>query len=149
MHQNPVLQSIQECQSLLRQHTQNLRPEDLTKLTELQSELRSRYDNLATDSINRNNKLRFAVEDLPKHEEEVADIETWLQTAEQNLETSLASKSKAPEVLKKELGQQRAFTEDVIAHAADLKFVVKGGQKVLDSAKVRMTVPEIKTFFYV
>ena len=77
------------------------------------------------------------MEDLPKHEEEVADFESWLLSAEQTLESSLASKSKAPDALKKEYGHQRAIMEDVIAHAADLKFVVKGGHKFLDSAKAR------------
>ncbi|PIK50370.1 putative nesprin-1 [Apostichopus japonicus] len=40
--------------------------------------------------------------------------------------------------VRKQYNAMRNFTEDVIGHAADLKFVVKGGQKYLDSAKVNI-----------
>ena len=134
--QNPILQALQDTQQILRQNAQTLRPEDQTKLTEKQTELRNRYEALSAESHSRTNKLSFADEDLPKLEEELSDFEKWLREAEKALSASLKNKDKSADGLKKQYAQQKTFNEDVVAHGADIKFVVKGCQKHLDAAKV-------------
>ena len=69
-------------------------------------------------------------------EGEVQDLEEWLDGAERTLETTLRGGRPEPEAIRKQYHTMRGFLEDVIAHAADIKFVVKGGQKFLESAKV-------------
>lgn len=136
-HQNPVLQTLQDAQQLIRQHSLTLPSDEQTKLTEKLSELRNRFDAINTESNARTIKIKFAAEDLPKLEEELGDFQTWLEGAEKSMDDLLRTRSSEALALRKQYNAVRNFTEDVISHAADLKFVVKGGQKYLDSAKVR------------
>lgn len=110
--------------------------DDQNRITEKLSELRNRFDAVSTESQSRTNKLRFASEDLPKLEEEINDFQEWLERAEQALDDISRTRSSEALAVRKQYNAMRNFTEDVIAHAADLKFVVKGGQKYLDSSKV-------------
>ncbi|PIK37945.1 putative nesprin-1 [Apostichopus japonicus] len=122
--------------SLFRQHSQTLPSEDQNRITEKLSELRNRFDTVNIESQSRTNKLKFAAEDLPKLEEEVDDFQEWLERAEKSLDDIMRTRSSEAVAVRKQYNAMRNFTEDVIGHAADLKFVVKGGQKYLDSAKV-------------
>lgn len=83
-------------------------------------------------------QLRFSNEDLPLLENEVGDFEEWLDGAERTLDNTLRQTQTEPEAIRKQYNTMRGFSEDVIAHAADIKFVVKGGQKYLESAKVML-----------
>lgn len=112
--------------------------EDQNRITEKLSELRNRFDTVNIESQSRTNKLKFAAEDLPKLEEEVDDFHEWLERAEKSLDDIMRTRSSEAVAVRKQYNAMRNFTEDVIGHAADLKFVVKGGQKYLDSAKVNI-----------
>ncbi|XP_033113685.1 microtubule-actin cross-linking factor 1-like [Anneissia japonica] len=134
-HQTPVVQATQDSQQLLRQHAQHLNEDERRKLSEYQTDLRYRFDAANTESHNRLNKLKFAEEDVSKLEEEVKDFEKWLDSAEASLDASMEGISKDLSSNRSHYGQQKGFNEDVIAHSADLKYIVKAGQKILDGAK--------------
>lgn len=135
-HQGPVLESVQEANQLLRQKGDLLAAEDKNAMTDALSNLKSRYENLNVQSSGRVSNLRFALDDLEKVEPEAETLEKWLKDAEQKLETSIRRVEQEPSSLARQVEEQRALTEEVLTHAADLKFINMTGQTFLNNAKV-------------
>ena len=84
-HQQPVLQTVQMAQQILEQYSSKLRPADQTKIEDLSSELKSRYDTVYVQSQTRQNRLQSAMPELQKIEEDRINMNEWLTSAEQNI----------------------------------------------------------------
>lgn len=84
-HQQPVVQVVQTASQILEQFENKLRPADKTKLEDLSSELKSRYDNVYVQSNTRQNRLQGALPELQKIEEDRVGVDAWLTEAEQTL----------------------------------------------------------------
>ena len=64
------------------------------------------------------------------------EFETWLRSAEQELAAILRNISSDYDTLSRETVEHQNFTDDVVTHSADLKYMNKASQKFLSSAKV-------------
>lgn len=71
-------------------------------------------------------------DELQKFLQDHREFENWLERSEKELE-SMHQGGSSPEALPALLKRQGSFSEDVISHKGDLRFVTISGQKVLDT----------------
>ncbi len=135
-HQGAVLETIQEANQLLKQKGDKLNSDDHRTLQDTASDLKTRYENVSAQSSTRLSKLRFAGDDLQKLEPEIVNLEDWLRGTEQKLETSLKRIEREPDALRRQYEVQKALAEEVLMHAADVKFVNMTGSAFTNNAKV-------------
>ena len=135
-HQGPVLETIQEANQLLKQKGDKLSSDDHRTLQDTVADLKSRYENVSAQSSTRLSKLRFASDDLQKLEPEIVNLEDWLRGTEQRLDNSLKKIERDPNALRRQYEEQKALAEEVLMHAADVKFVNMTGSAFTHNAKV-------------
>ena len=137
-HQGPVLETVQEANQLLKQKGDKLSSDDHKNLQDTIADLKTRYENANAQSSNRLSKLRFSTDDLHKLDPEMANLEDWLRGTEQKMEASLRKIESDPEALKAQYGEQKALAEEVLMHAADVKYVNMTGSAFIHNAKVNI-----------
>lgn len=71
-------------------------------------------------------------DELQKFLQDHQEFENWLERSEKELE-NMRKGGSSPEALPALLKRQGSFSEDVISHKGDLRFVTISGQKVLDT----------------
>ena len=135
-HQQPVLQTVQMAQQIMEQYASKLRPADQTKLEDLSSELKGRYDTVYVQSQTRQNRLQGAIPELQKIEEDRVGMNEWLTTAERNLAQVKRNIGYDLDTLQEQYNRQVAFNEEVMTQGADVRFLNMNGQRFLDKEKV-------------
>ena len=135
-HQQPILETVQDVESLLKQYSSKIDQASQSQLRNLQGEIRSRYGVINYQSQNRETKLETAVDELQKFSEDQGEFGTWIREAEKQQDRLNRSVGRDLETLKDQLKEQQAFNEDVMSHGADLRFMNVTGQKFLDAARV-------------
>ena len=79
------------------------------------------------------------MDEIQKFAEDDQEFGTWLNAAERSQDKQKKNVGRDLATLKQQLKEQREFSEDVMGHGADLRFINVTGQKFLDASKVRIS----------
>lgn len=129
--QNFIL-ATQSAQAFLDQHGHSLTPEEQQLLQEKLGELKEQYATSLAQSEAELKQVQTLRDELQKFLQDHREFENWLERSEKELE-SMHQGGSSPEALPALLKRQGSFSEDVISHKGDLRFVTISGQKVLDT----------------
>ncbi|XP_032072191.1 dystonin isoform X6 [Thamnophis elegans] len=132
--QQAVIVATQSAQALLEKQGHHLSPEEKEKIQKNLKDLKAQYETVLAESEQKLKLTRSLQEELEKFEADYAEFESWLQLAEQELENLEIGASDFGGIVIK-LQRQKSFSEDVISHKGDLRFITIAGQRVLDAAK--------------
>ncbi|XP_036104823.1 dystonin isoform X9 [Molossus molossus] len=129
-----VLLATQSAQALLEKQGHYLSPEDKEKLQKNMKELKVHYETALAESEKKMKLTRSLQEELEKFDADYGEFEHWLQQAEQELENLQAGADDFSGLMAK-LKRQKSFSEDVISHKGDLRYITISGNRVLEAAK--------------
>lgn len=129
--QNFIL-ATQSAQAFLDQHGHNLTPEERQVLEDRLGELKGQYASSLARSEAELKQVQTLRDELQKFLQDHEEFENWLERSERELE-NMHQGGSCPEALPSLLKRQGSFSEDVISHKGDLRFVTISGQKVLDT----------------
>lgn len=130
--QQDVILATQSTQAFLDKHGHSLPGEERAVLQGRLAELKERYAASLGQSETRLKQVQVLRDELQKFLRDHGEFEAWLKQAEQDLEGMYKGDSD-PASLRQLLLRQGSFSEDVISHKGDLRFVTMSGQKVLDA----------------
>ncbi|XP_060114429.1 microtubule-actin cross-linking factor 1 isoform X14 [Heteronotia binoei] len=137
--QQDVILATQSAQAFLDKQGHTLRPEERQKLQGRLGELRAQYTTALSQSEMQLKQAQALQDELQKFLRDSGEFEVWLEQAEQELERMRGGDGSL-EGLQSTLRWQSGFSEDVISHKGDLRFVTMSGQKVLDAEKMAAVV---------
>lgn len=126
--------ATQSAQALLDKQANVLSPEEKERLQKNIQELKGRYEASLTLAEQQMKQLQCTQEELKKFQDDCEEFEGWLDQAEEEIQT-LEAPAGSLNILTDKLQCQKNFSEDVISHKGDLRFITISGQKVLDVAK--------------
>ncbi|XP_028976222.2 dystonin isoform X23 [Esox lucius] len=132
--QQDLIMATQSAQALLDRQAHTLSPAEKDKLQRDIQELKGRYNMSLTQAEQQMKQVIQVQEELKKFQGDFEEFQGWLQQAESQAE-DLGTPARALDVLTDKLQRQKSFSEDVISHKGDLRFITISGQKVLDVAK--------------
>ncbi|XP_067167733.1 microtubule-actin cross-linking factor 1-like isoform X9 [Apteryx mantelli] len=130
--QQDIILATQAAQAFLDKQGHNLTPEERDTLQGRLAELKDQYAASLSQSEMQLKQVQVLRDELQKFLRDHGEFETWLKQAEQELEGMYKGDSD-PASLRQLLLRQGSFSEDVISHKGDLRFVTMSGQKVLDA----------------
>ncbi|NXP46772.1 MACF1 factor, partial [Heliornis fulica] len=130
--QQDVILATQSAQAFLDKHGHSLAGEERERLQGRLAELKDQYSASLSQSETRLKQVQVLRDELQKFLRDHGEFEAWLKQAEQDLEGMYKGDSD-PAALRQLLLRQGSFSEDVISHKGDLRFVTMSGQKVLDA----------------
>ncbi|XP_036086395.1 dystonin isoform X18 [Rousettus aegyptiacus] len=129
-----VLMATQSAQALLEKQGHYLSPEEKEKLQKNMKELKAHYETALAESEKRMKLTHSLQEELEKFDADYSEFEHWLQQSEQELENLEAGADDFNGLMTK-LKRQKSFSEDVISHKGDLRYITISGNRVLEAAK--------------
>ncbi|XP_032565807.1 microtubule-actin cross-linking factor 1 isoform X5 [Chiroxiphia lanceolata] len=129
--QQDVILATQSAQAFLDKHGHSLAGEERERLQGQLAELKDQYSASLSRSETRLKQVQVLRDELHKFLRDHGEFEAWLTQAEQDLE-GMSKGDGDPAALRRLLARQGSFSEDVISHKGDLRFVTMSGQKVLD-----------------
>lgn len=130
--QQDVILATQSAQAFLDKHGPSLAGEERERLRGRLAELKEQYAASLSRSETQLKQVQVLRDELQKFLRDHGEFEAWLTQAEQDLE-GMHKGDSDPLALRQLLLRQRSFSEDVISHKGDLRFVTMSGQKVLDA----------------
>lgn len=131
--QQDLIMATQSAQALLDKQADVLLPEEKEKLKKSMQELKGRYEASLTQAEQQMKQVQCVQEELRKFQDDVDEFDRWLGQAEGEME-ELGAPVGSLAILSGKLQRQKSFSEDVISHKGDLRFITMSGQKVLDVA---------------
>ncbi|NXS63538.1 MACF1 factor, partial [Brachypteracias leptosomus] len=129
--QQDVILASQSAQAFLDKQGPSLAGEERERLRGRLAELKDQYTGSLARSETRLKQVQVLRDELQKFLRDHGEFEAWLEQAEQDLE-GMHKGDSDPAALRQLLRRQGSFSEDVISHKGDLRFVTMSGQKVLD-----------------
>ncbi|NXI85332.1 DYST protein, partial [Rhipidura dahli] len=132
--QQAIIVATQSAQALLEKQGHYLTPEEKDKMQRNMKELKAQYETALAESERKMKLTHSLREELEKFDADYSEFETWLQQAEQELDNLEAGASDFSGIMVK-LKRQKSFSEDVISHKGDLRYITIAGQRVLDAAR--------------
>ncbi|XP_051711531.1 dystonin isoform X35 [Oryctolagus cuniculus] len=129
-----VIVATQSAQALLEKQGRYLSPEEKEKLQKNMKELKAHYETALAESEKKMKLTHSLQEELEKFDADYSEFEHWLQQAEQELENLGAGADDFNSLMTK-LKRQKSFSEDVISHKGDLRYITISGNRVLEAAK--------------
>lgn len=132
--QHDLIVATQSAQALLDKQANVMSAEEKDKLEKNIQELKGRYEASLTQAEQQMKQVQCVQEELKKFQGDCEEFEGWLDQAEAQVE-ELAAPACSLKVLSDKLQRQKSFSEDVISHKGDLRFINISGQKVLDVAR--------------
>ncbi|NWR10574.1 MACF1 factor, partial [Paradoxornis webbianus] len=129
--QQDVILATQSAQAFLDKHGHSLAGEERERLQAQLAELRGQYSASLSRSEARLKRVQLLRDELQKFLRDHGEFQAWLEQAEQDLE-GMHKGEGDPASLRQLLRRQGSFSEDVISHKGDLRFVTMSGQKFLD-----------------
>uniref|UniRef100_A0A672VG03 Dystonin n=1 Tax=Strigops habroptila TaxID=2489341 RepID=A0A672VG03_STRHB len=132
--QQAIIIATQSAQALLEKQGHYLSPEEKDKMQRNMKELKAQYETALAESERKMKLTHSLREELEKFDADYSEFETWLQQAEQELDNLEAGASDFGGIMVK-LKRQKSFSEDVISHKGDLRYITISGQRVLDAAR--------------
>ncbi|XP_056651159.1 microtubule-actin cross-linking factor 1 isoform X5 [Monodelphis domestica] len=130
--QQDFILATQAAQAFLDKYCHSLAPEEQQKLQQKLGDLKEQYSASLAQAETELKQMQALRDELQKFLRDHREFEDWLQQAEQELE-NVHKGGGDPAALQSLLLRQRSFSEDVISHKGDLRFVTMSGQKVLDT----------------
>lgn len=132
--QQDLIIATQSAQALLDKQAQVLSPAEKDKLQRDIKELKGRYESSLTQAEQQMKQIQAVQEEFHKFKADFEEFETWIHQADGQME-ELGTSADNLDTLRNNLQRQKSFSEDVISHKGDLRFINISGQKVLDAAK--------------
>ncbi|XP_072247228.1 dystonin isoform X10 [Leuresthes tenuis] len=132
--QQDLIMATQSAQALLEKQANVLSPEEKEALQKNIQDLKKRYEASLTQAEQQMKQVQCVQEELKKFQDDCEEFEGWLGQAEGEIEV-LGAPAGSLNILRDKLLRQKSFSEDVISHKGDLRFITISGQKVLDVAK--------------
>ncbi|XP_055462411.1 dystonin isoform X3 [Psammomys obesus] len=132
-HQAVIL-ATQSAQALLEKQGHYLSPEEKEKLQRSTQALKAHYEAALAGSEKKMKLTHSLQEELEKFDTDHGEFEHWLQQAEQELE-NLEAGADDLAGLEDKLKRQKSFSEDVISHKGDLRYITISGNRVLEAAR--------------
>ncbi|NXM97194.1 DYST protein, partial [Sylvia borin] len=132
--QQAIIVATQSAQTLLEKQGHYLTPEEKDKMQRNMKELKAQYETALAESERKMKLTHSLREELEKFDADYSEFEMWLQQAEQELDNLEAGASDFNGIMVK-LKRQKSFSEDVISHKGDLRYITISGQRVLDAAR--------------
>ncbi|XP_073337728.1 dystonin [Pagrus major] len=132
--QQDLIMATQSAQALLDKQADVLSPQEKEKLQKNIQELKGRYEASLTQAEQQMKLVQCVQEELKKFQDDCEEFEGWLDQAEGEIE-ELGAPVGSLNILSDKLQRQKNYSEDVISHKGDLRFITISGQKVLDVAK--------------
>ncbi|XP_044146784.1 dystonin isoform X15 [Bufo gargarizans] len=129
-----VIITTQSAQALLEKQGRHLTPEEKEKLQKNIEALKAQFESALSDSERKMKAIQTVQEELEKFTADYSEFENWLQDSKHELE-NLESGAEDFASLVTKLQRQKSFSEDVISHKGDLRYITISGQRVLDAAK--------------
>ncbi|XP_029801129.1 dystonin isoform X4 [Suricata suricatta] len=129
-----VLMATQSAQALLEKQGHYLSPEEKEKLQKNMKELKTHYESALAESEKKMKLTHSLQEELEKFDADYSEFEHWLRQSEQELENLEAGADDLSGLMTK-LKRQKSFSEDVISHKGDLRYITISGNRVLEAAK--------------
>ncbi|NXH43145.1 MACF1 factor, partial [Dicaeum eximium] len=129
--QQDIILATQSAQAFLDRQGPGLAGEEREQLQAQLAELRERYPASLARSEARLKRAQLLRDELQKFLRDHGEFQAWLEQAEQDLQGMYKGDSD-PASLRQLLRRQGSFSEDVISHKGDLRFVTMSGQKFLD-----------------
>ncbi|NXG01795.1 MACF1 factor, partial [Sakesphorus luctuosus] len=129
--QQDVILATQSAQAFLDKHGHSLAGEERARLQGQLAELKDQYSASLARSEVQLKQVQVLRDELHKFLRDHGEFEAWLTQAEQDLQEMYKGGSD-PTALRQLLLRQGSFSEDVISHKGDLRFITMSGQKVLD-----------------
>ncbi|KAM5324538.1 dystonin isoform 9-T9 [Glossophaga mutica] len=129
-----VLVATQSAQALLEKQGHYLSPEEKEKLQKNMKDLKAHYETALAESEKKMKLTHSLQEELEKFDADYSEFEHWLQQSEQELENLEAGADDFSGLMTK-LKRQKSFSEDVISHKGDLRYITISGNRVLEAAK--------------
>lgn len=126
--------ATQAAQALLDKQGHHLSPDEKEKLQKNMKELKAHYETALAESEKKMKLTRSLQEELEKFDADYGEFEHWLQQSEQELENLEAGADDLGGLMTK-LKRQKSFSEDVISHKGDLRYITISGNRVLEAAK--------------
>ncbi|NXJ88882.1 MACF1 factor, partial [Corythaixoides concolor] len=130
--QQDIILATQSAQAFLDKHGHSLAGDERERLQGRLAELKDQYAASLSQSETRLKQVQVLRDELQKFLRDHGEFEAWLKQAEQDLE-GMSKGDSDPAALRQLLLRQGSFSEDVISHKGDLRFVTMSGQKVLDA----------------
>ncbi|XP_056291885.1 dystonin isoform X5 [Pseudoliparis swirei] len=131
--QQDLIMATQSAQALLDKQADVLSPEEKEKLQKNIQELKGRYEASLTQAEQQMKQVQCVQEEMKKFQGDCEEFVGWLDQAEGEIE-QLGATASSLNILSDKLQRQKSFSEDVISHKGDLRFITMSGQKVLDVA---------------
>ncbi|XP_067876269.1 microtubule-actin cross-linking factor 1 isoform X9 [Heterodontus francisci] len=131
--QQSYIISTQSVQDFLQKQGSSIPTEERAKLEKDLNELKVQYETALGQSETRLKLIQTVQDELQKFSTDYSEFENWLHQSEQQLE-DLQSGATEVEVFIGKLQRQKSFSEDVISHKGDLRYITISGQRVLDAA---------------
>lgn len=129
-----VILATQSAQVLLEKQGHYLSPEEKEKLQKNMQELKAHYETMLAECEKKVKLTHSLQEELEKFDTDYSEFEHWLQQSEQELENLEAGADDLSGLMDK-LTRQKSFSEDVISHKGDLRYITISGNRVIDAAK--------------
>lgn len=107
---------------MLEKQGHHLCPEEKEKLQRNVKELKAHYESTLAESEKRMRLTHSLQEELEKFDADYGEFEQWLQQSEQELENLEAGADDLSGLTAK-LKRQKSFSEDVISHKGDLRYI--------------------------
>ncbi|XP_071036383.1 microtubule-actin cross-linking factor 1 isoform X6 [Parasteatoda tepidariorum] len=133
-NQRTVMSCIDQAQQLIEQGQDVLSKDEIHTVQKNSEVLKKRYYRASDESEKLLRRLNTALEELRKFSNELINFMEWLK--ESHLKQSEKEKNLVDlEHLKENADSYKAFSSDVIAHQADLRFITIAAQKFVDESK--------------
>lgn len=126
--------ATQSAQVLLEKQGHHLSPEEKEKLQANVQELKAHYETVLAECEKKVKLTHSLQEELEKFDADCGEFEHWLQQSEQELENLEAGADDLSGLTDK-LARQKSFSEDVISHKGDLRYITISGNRVMEAAK--------------
>ncbi|XP_040280539.1 microtubule-actin cross-linking factor 1 isoform X5 [Bufo bufo] len=131
--QNFIL-TIQSAQDFLDKHGSTLSPEERERLQNQLARLKEEYATSLSQSQLQLKHSQSLRDDLQNFIHDSGEFENWLHQSEKELDNMQNGNSDFT-ALHDLLQRQGDFSEDVISHKGDLRYITIAGQKVIDAEK--------------
>ncbi|GCC28901.1 hypothetical protein chiPu_0007335 [Chiloscyllium punctatum] len=132
--QQSYIISTQSVQDFLKKQGSSISAEEREKLEKDLNELKVQYETTLAQSETRLKLIQTVQDELQKFSSDYSEFENWLHQSKQQLE-DLQTGATEVETLVGKLQRQKSFSDDVISHKGDLRYITISGQRVLDAAK--------------
>ncbi|XP_068926755.1 dystonin isoform X4 [Petaurus breviceps papuanus] len=129
-----VIVATQSAQALLEKQGHYLSSEEKEKLQRNLKELKTQYETALAESEKKVKLTNSLQEELEKFDADYSEFDSWLQQSEQELQKLEAGADDFNGIMTK-LKRQKSFSEDVISHKGDLRYITISGHRVLEAAK--------------